>query len=117
MNTTTTPDVSRWSPAGARPPVTISDEPRVAAFVAAHNLEPWVEAAVRLARELFPDATGVSLSMFGAPGEYGECVFVDVVTSAGGAELSRQYGDYMKRWLAATPAAVSDLMGISTRPE
>jgi hypothetical protein len=118
MNTTSATGVAGWIPdASAQPPVTRVDEARVAAFIAAHKLEPWVDAAIRLARDAFPDAKRIALEMFGAPGEYGESLFVDVITNAGGDTLIRQYDDYVKRWIAATPPWVTDLLGISTHPE
>jgi hypothetical protein len=68
MNTTSPAGVKGWIPdASVQPPVTRVDEARVSAFIAAHKLEPWVEAAVRLARDAFPGAKRITLEMFGAP--------------------------------------------------
>jgi hypothetical protein len=90
------------------------DEARVAAFIAAHKLESYVEASVRLARDVFPQAKQVTLSMFGAPGEYGESLDIDVVIGAGVDESLRQHHEFVKRWIDATPPWVADLMGVST---
>lgn len=114
MNTTSATEPVGWVPdAPPHPPVTRVDEARVAAFVAAHKLEDWVEAAVRLARDAFPQATRITLSMFGAPGEYGEALDIDVATSVGVDESLRQDRDFGGRWLAVTPPWVTDLLGIS----
>jgi hypothetical protein len=115
MNTTSANEALGWTPAAASsPPVTRVDEQRVAAFVAAHKLEEWVEAAVRLAREAFPRAKRITLAMFGEPGEYGERLFVEVATGADVDESLRQYHDCVRRWIDATPPWVTDLMGITT---
>src|SRR4051794_23059703 len=87
MNTTSATGVAGWVPdVSAQPPVTRVDEARVAAFIATHKLEEWVDAAIRLARDAFPGAKRITLEMFGAPGEYGERLFVDVVTNVTGDE-------------------------------
>ena len=118
MNTTSATGVAGWIPdASAQPPVTRVDEARVSAFIAAHKLEPWVDAAVRLARDAFPDAKRITLEMFGAPGEYGESLSVAVIIEAGTDELLRRHHDFVKRWMGATPPWVADLMGISTHYE
>lgn len=90
------------------------DEPRVAGFVAAHRLGEYVDAAVALARKCFPKAKGFALEMFGAPGEYGERLFIEVAVGVGVDESIRQQHDFVKRWIAVTPPWVTDLMGIST---
>lgn len=118
MNTTSATEPVGWVPdAPPHPPVTRVDEARVAAFVAAHKLADWVEAAVRLARDAFPRATRITLDMFGAPGEYGERLFVDVILVAGADKSLQQHHDFVKRWIDATPPWVADLMSISTRYE
>jgi hypothetical protein len=115
MNTTSANEALGWtSSAPSSPPVTRVDEERVAAFVAAHKLEEWVEAAVRLAREAFPRAKRITLAMFGEPGEYGERLFIEVAHDVSVDESLRQYHDYVKRWIDATPPWVTDLMGITT---
>lgn len=119
MNTTSATGVAGWIPdASAQPPVTRVDEARVAAFIAAHKLEPWVDAAIRLARDAFPDAKRIALEMFGAPGEYGEALILEVTTTGlSGDEMLARREDLVKRWVANTPTRVLDLMGISTHRE
>lgn len=118
MNTTSATEPVGWVPdAPPHPPVTRVDEARAAAFVAAHKLGEWVEAAVRLARDAFPDAKRITLSMFGAPGEYGESLSLDVILAAGADKSLQQHHEFVERWVGETPPWVADLMGISTRNE
>lgn len=114
MNTTSATEPAASAPgAPAPPPVTYADEARVLAFIAAHNLGDWVEQAVRFAWDAFPGAKGMTLEMFGAPGECGEHPFLDVATGTGVGESLRQDRDFVERWIAATPPRVTDLMGVS----
>ena len=113
MYTTSATEPVGWVPdAPPHPPVTRVDEARVAAFVAAHKLEDWVEAAVRLARDAFPRAKRIALEMFGAPGEYGERLILDVTPGVDPDAQERQYRDFVRRWIDATPPWVTDQMGI-----
>jgi hypothetical protein len=116
MNTTSPKDVTGWVPDAANPPVTRVGEARVAAFIAAHKLEDWVELAVRLARESFPAATAIKVSMYGGPDdeEYGERLHLEVATGVNGDETLRQRADFVARWIDSTPPWVTDLMGIYT---
>ena len=116
MSTTSATEPAAWVPgAPPHPPVTYADETRVAAFVAAHKLDDWVGAAIRLARDAFPDAKRVTLSMVGAPDdeEYGERLILDIAPGVGADQRERQYRDYVRRWIDATPPWVTDRMGIA----
>ncbi|HEY1190696.1 MAG TPA: hypothetical protein VGE74_23900 [Gemmata sp.] len=90
------------------------DEPRIASFVETHRLNGYVDAAVHLARECFPNAKNITLEMFGEPGEYGERLYLEVATRAGVDEVLHQRSAFVTRWVATTPPWVTDLMGIST---
>ena len=117
MNTTSATEPVGWVPdAPPHPPVTRVDEARVAAFVAAHKLEDWVELAVRLARESFPGARAIKVSMVGGPDdeEYGERLWVEAMTEAGADESYRQYRECVDRWLAATPPWVTERMNVGS---
>lgn len=116
MNTTSaTGPAARVPDAPPHPPVTYADEARVAAFVAAHKLEDWVEQAIRLARESFPRARAIKVSMFGGPDdeEYGERLILDIAPGVGADQRERQYRDFVRRWIDATPPWVTDRMGIA----
>ena len=120
MNTTSATSATGWTPDAANVPVTHMDAARVAAFIAAHKLEPWVELAVRLARESFPAAKAIQIYMFGGPDdeEYGERLWVEAATDVQISvdEWLRQDRNCAKRWLAATPPWVTDLMNIAFKP-
>lgn len=94
--------------------LTYIDEPRVAGFIEAHRLGEYVDAAVALARQCFPKAKGLVLEMFGAPGEYGERLFIEVAVGVGVDESLRQRREFVTHWIASTPPWVTDLMGLST---
>ena len=111
MNTTSATEPA--APAPGAPPVSYADEPRIVAFLTAHDLDGWVDAAVRLAWDAFPGAKGIELRMFGEPGEYGERLILDVALAVDRAEGRRQYDEFVRRWIDATPPRATDLMGIS----
>jgi hypothetical protein len=114
MNTTSPAEATACPPAAhGIPPVTYADEARVAAFVAAHKLEEWVEAAIRLARDAFPRAERITLRMFGEPGEYGERLILDVTPGVAHDDGERQYHDFVQRWIDETPPQVTDRIGIA----
>lgn len=96
-------------------PVIKTDAPRVDAFIREHNLGAWVDAAVRLFPEFFPEAVGVHIHMsHDAPGEYGEGVFVEARLPPAASDVVRRRWQLLRRWVRATPAWVGDVMCVST---
>lgn len=109
MNTTSATEPAARAPATPLP-VSYADEPRITAFVAAHDLGGWVDAAVRLAWDAFPGAKGIAVYVDGEPGTDDERLMIDVAMGARTivAEASRQYDGFVTAWNAATPPQVTD---------
>lgn len=115
MNITSPTEVTVWNPAtNGVPPVTRVDEVRIAAFIEARRLGEYVDATVRLARDAFPEAKRITLSMFGEPGEYGERLVIEIATKVGVQESLRQYDNLVTELIANTPPWVTDRIVVTT---
>lgn len=112
MNTTSTTDPIGPTPDALPPlpPVTYTDEARIAAFVALYQLGEYVEPTIQLAREHFPRAKGISVCVDGYPGTDEERLMIDAAMGSWTtpAEAGRQFDSLIRAWSAATPTPVRE---------
>lgn len=81
---------------------------RISAFCDAHGLRDYAETALRLTREAFPDAKGVTLRIEGDLEPDTRCLVIDVATGLGVDESLRRREQFVKRWIAAAPPRVAE---------
>ena len=117
MNTTSATEPAARTPdaPAALPPVTYTDEARIAAFVAMYQLGEYVEPTIQLAREHFPRARRIAVYVDGYPGTDDERLMFDVAMELGTApaEAVRQSSVFFRAWNTVTPPQATDWMCFS----
>ena len=80
----------------------------VRAFIDAHGLRKHAETAVRLAREAFPDAKGVTVQVENESDPVTACLVIDVATGLGPVESLHRREQFIRRWLPVAPPEVAE---------